>query len=137
MILTQQYHGGNESPYEGTFLKFPITAVDIVTFIKLNKKYLVGKDGKLGFNPKGDVDVKLPTVKRLEQVDDFDAEIIEFDDKSCKSMTDVSTFMHVGVFKFRRVRCLCSKTSTSWYLSFFPSFELQPELALWQVYSSK
>jgi len=82
LILTQQYHGGNESPYEGTFLKFPIAAVDIVTFIKLNKKYLVGKDGKLGFNPKGDVDVKLPTVKRLEQVDDFDAEIIEFDDKS-------------------------------------------------------
>ena len=57
---------------KGHFFKFPITAVDIVIFIKLNKKYLVGKDGKLGFNPKGDLDVNLSTANHLEQVDDFD-----------------------------------------------------------------
>ena len=56
----------------------------------MNQKYFVGDDGALEFNPAGDgnADVDgdgvsdLPIMKRLRQVDDeFDAQIIEYDDE--------------------------------------------------------
>ena len=56
----------------------------------MNQKYFVGDDGALYFNPAGDrnADVDgdgvgdLPIMKRLRQVDDeFDAQIIEYDDE--------------------------------------------------------
>jgi len=83
LILTQLYHGNSEAPYTNTFLKYPITASNIVKFIKLNKKYLMGDDGSLGYRPQGDgTDEKLTVVRRLSQLDDeFDAEIVEFDDE--------------------------------------------------------
>ena len=43
----------------------------------------MGDDGSLGYRPQGDgTDEKLTVVRRLSQLDDeFDAEIVEFDDE--------------------------------------------------------
>ena len=62
--------------------------------MRLNQKYLVGDEGRLAFNPEGDGNADydgdgkadLGIMKRLAQVDDeFDAEIVEFDDEFSSS----------------------------------------------------
>jgi hypothetical protein len=88
LIVTQQLEETN--PFKGTHLRQTLTPTDILKFIKLNQKYLVGDKGALEFNPDGDGDADydgdgkadLPIMKRLAQLDDeFEAEIIEFDDE--------------------------------------------------------
>ena len=77
-----------EPMFEDTYMKYPVTAVDILKFIKLNRRYLKDVDGTLTFDREGDSylepggDEKLSITKRLMQVDDeYDADIIEFDDE--------------------------------------------------------
>ncbi len=88
LVVTQQLEETN--PFKGTHLKQTLTTPDILKFITMNQKYLVGEEGGLEFNPDGDGNadydgdgtVDLPIMNRLAQVDDeFDAEIIEFDDE--------------------------------------------------------
>jgi hypothetical protein len=88
LIVTQQLEETN--PFKGTNLKHTLAPTDILKFITLNQKYLVGEEGALEFNPDGNGDADrdrdgkadLPIMKRLAQLDDeFEAEIIEFDDE--------------------------------------------------------
>ncbi len=88
LVVTQQLEETN--PFKGTHLKQTITPTDILKFIEANQQYLVGDEGALEFNPDGDGNsdfdgdgkADLPIMKRLAQVDDeFDAEMIEFDDE--------------------------------------------------------
>jgi hypothetical protein len=88
LIVTQQLEETN--PFKGTHLKHTLTPTHILKFLELNQKYLVGDEGALEFNPDGDGDADyngdgeddLPIMKRLAQLDDeFEAEIIEFDDE--------------------------------------------------------
>jgi hypothetical protein len=89
LIVTQQLEE-RTNPFKGTLLKQTLTPTDILKFIDLNQKYLVGDDGALEFNEDGDGDSDydgdgkpdLPIMKRLAQLDDeFESEIIEFDDE--------------------------------------------------------
>lgn len=83
-------HLEETNPFKGTHLKQTLTPTDILKFIELNQKYLVGDEGALEFNPDGDGDADydgdgkadLPIMKRLAQLDDeFEAEMIEYDDE--------------------------------------------------------
>jgi len=73
------------SPYKGTHLKYPVIAKDILKFIHANRSYLTDDSGTIKFNPKGDSppasEKKLMISQRLDEVDDFDAAIVEFDDE--------------------------------------------------------
>ncbi len=81
LIYTQDAE--DEPAYQGTHLRYPMTASGISDFMKKNGKWLVGENDKLGFNPAGDSkNMDIPTMRHLTFVDDeFDAEIIEFDDE--------------------------------------------------------
>jgi len=88
LVVTQ--HLEETNPFKGTHLKQTLTPTDILKFIELNQKYLVGDEGALEFNPDGDGDADydgdgkadLPIMKRLAQLDDeFEAEMIEYDDE--------------------------------------------------------
>ena len=69
-------------------MKYPVTAVAILKFIKLNRRFLKDEEGTLTFDKDGDAhleeggDKVLNISRRLMQVDDeFDADIIDFDDE--------------------------------------------------------
>ena len=88
LIYTQHHE---EEPIFDTYMKYPVTALGILRFIKLNRSYLKEVDGTLTFHEDGDAHLVkeggqhefLEISKRLVQVDDdeFDADIIEFDDE--------------------------------------------------------
>jgi hypothetical protein len=89
-LVVTQHLAEDTNPFTGTHLKKPITTPDMLKFMQLNQKHLVGDDGGLAFNPEGDGkadqdgdgEADLMIMKRLAQVDDeFDADIIEFDDE--------------------------------------------------------
>ncbi len=89
-LVVTQHLKEDVNPFHDTHLKKPVTATDVLKFVKLNQKYLVGDSGGLEFNPEGDGkadqdgdgEADMMMIKRLEQVDDeFDADIIEFDDE--------------------------------------------------------
>jgi len=92
LVITQS--SGKTPSLKGANLKYPVDSNDILKFIRLNRNYLTDKSGTLEFNPKGDspssTERRLQITKRLEQVDEdeFDAEIVEFDDE----------FVDVGMF---------------------------------------
>jgi len=83
LIYTQ--HMNVESPYKGTHLKYPVNAKDILKFIRSNRRYFTDESGTVTFNPKGDSppssEKKLMMSQRLDEIDDFDADIVEFDDE--------------------------------------------------------
>ena len=77
-----------EPIFKDTYMKFPVTAENILKFIRLNRGYLKDVEGTLTFDEEGDADLEkggmqaLGISTRLMQVDDeYDADIIEFDDE--------------------------------------------------------
>jgi len=86
LIYTQ--HHGEEPEFKDTHMKYPVTAVAILKFIKLNRRFLKDEEGTLTFDKDGDAhleeggDKVLNISRRLMQVDDeFDADIVDFDDE--------------------------------------------------------
>ncbi len=80
LIYTQ--NSADTPPFDGTYLKHPISVQAISDFMHLNNRFLVGDDGTLGFNPNGNRTLDLPSMRHLSFVDDeFDADIVEFDDE--------------------------------------------------------
>ena len=94
-LVVTQHSDTRKNPFEGTFLKYPVTVHDFQKFVKSNQKYLVDDDGNVGFNEDGDgkIDITgdgnsdVTIVKRMEQVDDEfpGLEFVEFDDEFRKS----------------------------------------------------
>ena len=90
LIITE---GGNgeDPPYKGTKLQYPIKVKGVLEFIQLNRKYLMKGESGVVFSPegKGDASNELKITKFFKQVAMFDADIIEFDDEfkseSCES----------------------------------------------------
>ena len=82
LIITE---GGNgeDPPYKGTKLQYPIKVKGVLEFIQLNRKYLMKGESGVVFSPKGkgDADNELMIIERFKNVALFDADIIEFDDK--------------------------------------------------------
>lgn len=80
---------GGEPIFKDTHMKYPVTAVNILKFIKLNRRYLKDVKGKIAFDKEGDANLErggdkvLRISRRLMQVDDeYDADIVEFDDEN-------------------------------------------------------
>jgi hypothetical protein len=82
LIITE---GGNgeDPPYKGTKLQYPIPVKGVLEFIKLNRKYFVKSESGFAFSPegKGDAENELQITERFKNVALFDADIVEFDDK--------------------------------------------------------
>lgn len=85
LIYTQ--HVDKESSYnlKGTHLKYPVSAKHILEFIEKNRNYLTDETGTLALaNADGSPssgDRQLMIEKRLDDLDEFDADIVEFDDE--------------------------------------------------------
>jgi hypothetical protein len=82
LIITEG-GGGEDPPYKGTKLQYPIPVNGVLEFIKLNRKYLVKGESGVAFSPegKGDAGNELKITERFKNVALFDADIVEFDDK--------------------------------------------------------
>mmetsp|Transcript_10127 Transcript_10127/g.14858 ORF Transcript_10127/g.14858 Transcript_10127/m.14858 type:complete len:461 (+) Transcript_10127:288-1670(+) len=121
-LIVSQHLDKDVNPYDHTHLKKMITATDILNFMKLNQKYLVSDDGGLEFNEKasgradldGDGQADVEMMQRLEQVDDeFDADIIEFDDEFCDDGMDSELVFCIIVNRTEKRVAVCFRGSVS------------------------
>ncbi len=121
-LVVTQHLPDDTNPFRGTHLKKTVNATNILDFLKLNQSHLVGDEGGLEFNPEGDgkadqdgdgkSDLKM--MQRLEQVDDeFDADIIEFDDEFVGEGLDSELVFSIVLNRTEKRVTVCFRGSVS------------------------
>jgi len=121
-LVVTQHLPDDTNPFRGTHLKKTVNATNILEFLKLNQSHLVGDEGGLEFNPEGDGkadqdgdgESDLKMMQRLEQVDDeFDADIIEFDDEFVGEGLDSELVFSIVLNRTEKRVTVCFRGSVS------------------------